>query len=293
MTAQSWRGSLDRRRNIAMRPQPEWAWRAGSMTVRWRVSTPLRVMAVPIVRSIVRVRLSRGFAVALVGCFGLAACSGTGQVNAGQNNAATCVVPFPHASTRHVRIGGTVVLSDSGIGCHPDFSGPHTITTRGVPNHHPSRAMKLVASVSRGAFRVRVRVPSDWDPGVVVFQLFGPLVDRSCPPNASCKAQEVTVRTYARRRPVPAWALRCLPRGSARVGPASSYVGLTPAEGERRSRHHDGDSLVWVGGGGRCSHFDDQVVRTHPIAVVSSTRLIADPGARVIAAARAVDGWQP
>jgi hypothetical protein len=96
-----------------------------------------------------------------------------------------------------------------------------------------------------------------------------------------------------RPQPPPAWAKRCLPKRRDRTGTASGYVRLTAAAAERRSRHHHGDSLVWVGGGGRCSHFDDQVVRVHPIAVVSSTRLIDDPRARVIAAARAVRGWQP
>ena len=39
--------------------------------------------------------------------------------------------------------------------------------------------------------------------------------------------------------------------------------------------------------------FVDDVYRTHPIAVVISTRLLRQPGARIIAAVRAAPGWQP
>jgi hypothetical protein len=130
-------------------------------------------------------------------CIGLGACSGSGKADGGQSNAAPCVVPSPQVSSRHVRIGGSVVLYDSGIRCHPDFSGPHTITIRGVPNHHPNRAVNVTVRVGRtGTFDVKVFIPRNWKPGIVVFELFGPLVDRSCPPNASCKAQEVTIRTH-------------------------------------------------------------------------------------------------
>ena len=142
------------------------------------------------------VRYSRLTLLAAVICLGLGACSASGQIEGGQSGGAPCVVPFPRASTRQVRIGGSVVLSDSGITCHPDFSGPHTITVRGVPNHHPNRAIKLVVPVEKpGVFHVKVFIPRNWAPGVVVFELFGPIVDRSCPPNASCKAQEVRIFT--------------------------------------------------------------------------------------------------
>jgi hypothetical protein len=137
------------------------------------------------------VRLSRGVLPLVVFGLALTACSGS-EIG----NSAPCVVPSPHASSRHVLIGGTVVLSASGIGCHPDFSGPHTVTIKGVPNDHPNRAMSLVVRVSKqGSFRAKVHVPPDWDPGHVVFELYGPLVDRSCPPNASCKALEVALFT--------------------------------------------------------------------------------------------------
>lgn len=112
-------------------------------------------------------------------------------------------------------------------------------------------------------------------------------------PLAARSSGRVGFDRHPSRRPVPAWAKKCLPRGSERLGPAPKYVGLTPAAAEQRSRHSHRDSLVWAGGGGRCSHFDDQVARSHPIAVVYTTRLISDPRARIIAAARAEPDWQP
>jgi hypothetical protein len=114
-------------------------------------------------------------------------------------------------------IGGTVVLSAAGIRCHPDFSGPHTVTITGVPNDHPNRAMSLVVQVSKqGTFRAKVHIPSDWDPGHVVFELYGPLVDRSCPPNASCTASEVSLLTD--RSAIEAAILAVALRAAARAG---------------------------------------------------------------------------
>jgi hypothetical protein len=90
-----------------------------------------------------------------------------------------------------------VVLYDSGIRCHPDFSGPHTVTIQGVPNQHPNRAVNVTVPVGRtGTFDVKVFIPRNWKPGIVMFTLFGPLVDRACPPNAVCKAKEITVFTH-------------------------------------------------------------------------------------------------
>jgi hypothetical protein len=91
---------------------------------------------------------------------------------------------------------------------------------------------------------------------------------------------------------VPAWAAKCMPQGSQRLGPARRYVGLTPSAANRLDEHSSSD-LVYAGGGGRCSTFNDDVYRRHPIAVVISTRLIGTPGARIVAAARAVPGWEP
>jgi hypothetical protein len=83
-----------------------------------------------------------------------------------------------------------------------------------------------------------------------------------------------------------------MPQGSQRLGPARRYVGLTPGAANRLDEHSSND-LVYAGGGGRCSTFNDDVYRPHPIAVVISTRLIGTPGARIVAAARAVPGWEP
>jgi hypothetical protein len=109
---------------------------------------------------------------------------------------------------------------------------------------------------------------------------------------AASRPGSATSIGHATRKPVPAWAQKCLPRGRERIGSAPSYLGLTPAAAERRSGH-DGDSLVYAGGGKQCSHFDDQVARSYPIAVVYNTRFIRNPRARIIAAVRAAPGWEP
>jgi hypothetical protein len=87
---------------------------------------------------------------------------------------------------------------------------------------------------------------------------------------------------------VPLWATRCLPTGRQRLGAAPFYVGLTFAAAQRLT-----NSPVFAGGGGRCSTFNDDVYRTHPIAVVYNTWNPREPNARIIAAVRAVAGWQP
>jgi hypothetical protein len=89
----------------------------------------------------------------------------------------------------------------------------------------------------------------------------------------------------------PAWAQKCLPRGSQRLGSAPRYVGLTARAAEELDQHRN--DLVYAGGGGKCATFDDDVYRTHPIAVVYSTRRLRARGARIIAAVRAVPGWGP
>jgi hypothetical protein len=89
-------------------------------------------------------------------------------------------------------------------------------------------------------------------------------------------------------RPVPAWVAKCLPKGSALLGPAPRYIGLTPGAANRLN-----GGVVYAGGGGKCFTFDDDVYRPRPIAVVISTRLVRTPGSRIVAAARAVAGWQP
>lgn len=88
--------------------------------------------------------------------------------------------------------------------------------------------------------------------------------------------------------PVPRWAAKCLPKGGQRLGVAPSYVGLTFAAAQRRV-----NSPVFAGGGGRCASFDDDVLRTHPIAVVYNTWDVHQRRARIVAAVRAVAGWQP
>ena len=122
--------------------------------------------------------------------------------------------------------------------------------------------------------------------------VFGVVHAASASTAAARSPSRATPGRHARRRPVPAWAKKCLPKGQERVGPAPKYVGLTPAAASRRARHRR-DGLVFAGGGGRCSNFNDQVVRAHPIAVVYNTRLIRDPRARIIAAVRAAPGWHP
>ena len=89
---------------------------------------------------------------------------------------------------------------------------------------------------------------------------------------------------------VPAWAAKCLPKGTERVGSAPKYVGLT-----RFAALHlkNATSLVFAGGGGVCARTSDLVYRSHPIAVVYNTRNGHGPDARIIAAARAVAGWEP
>jgi hypothetical protein len=87
---------------------------------------------------------------------------------------------------------------------------------------------------------------------------------------------------------LPRWAARCLPKGRQRLGVARSYVGLSFAAAQSRT-----NSPVFAGGGGRCSSFDDDVLRTHPIAVVYNTWDVHQRRARIIAAVRAVAGWQP
>jgi hypothetical protein len=97
---------------------------------------------------------------------------------------------------------------------------------------------------------------------------------------------ETTVH-HATSRSVPRWAQTCLPKGRQRLGPAPKYVGLTFAAGQRLE-----NSPVFAGGGGRCSYFNDDVYRTHPIAVVYSAWNPHERKARIIAAVRAVAGWQ-
>jgi hypothetical protein len=92
----------------------------------------------------------------------------------------------------------------------------------------------------------------------------------------------------ATSRPVLRWAQKCLPKGRQRLGPAPRYVGLTFAAAQRLE-----NSPVFAGGGGRCSGFNDDVYRTRPIAVVYNAWNVHERKARIIAAVRAVAGWQP
>ena len=105
--------------------------------------------------------------------------------------------------------------------------------------------------------------------------------------SATAAARPATKHQRA-TRPVPAWAEKCLPRGSQRLRSAPQFVGLTLAAAQRLS----GGDLELAGAGGRCSHVNDLVYRRHPIAVVFNTRP-RRPKARVIAAVRAAAGWQP
>lgn len=89
---------------------------------------------------------------------------------------------------------------------------------------------------------------------------------------------------------VPAWAAKCLPKGAERLGPAPKYLGLTRSAALRLT---DSSSLVFAGGGGVCARTSDLVYRSHPIAVVYSTRDGRGKNTRIIAAARAVAGWHP
>jgi hypothetical protein len=99
------------------------------------------------------------------------------------------------------------------------------------------------------------------------------------------------VSLTATKGSIPAWAQKCLPRGSRRLGTATRYIGLTRAAAGRLDHHRN--SLVFAGGGGRCAGFQDQVFRTHPIAVVYNVWNVHRPEARIIAAVRAAPGWQP
>lgn len=107
--------------------------------------------------------------------------------------------------------------------------------------------------------------------------------------SGSTAAQNVSLA--ATSKTIPAWAQKCLPRGSKRLGTAASYVGLSPAAAERLDRPRN--DLVFAGGGGRCASFQDQVLRSHPIAVVYNVWNVHRPNARVIAAVRAAYGWHP
>ena len=96
---------------------------------------------------------------------------------------------------------------------------------------------------------------------------------------------------------VPRWATKCLPKGRQRLGTAPQFVGLTFTAAQRligTQQHlkHPPD-LVFAGAGGRCSDFNDLVYRRYPVAVVFNTRNPREPKARIIAAVRAVGGWQP
>lgn len=108
---------------------------------------------------------------------------------------------------------------------------------------------------------------------------------------AGCAASQRHAAPGKPNPSVPAWARKCLPKGSQLLGPAPGYVGLTAREAERLD--HRANDLVYAGGGGRCSTFNDDVHRSHPVAVVYSTRRVRAPGARIVAAARAVPGWAP
>ena len=97
-----------------------------------------------------------------------------------------------------------------------------------------------------------------------------------------------TSEHHASSGAVARWTEQCLPKGRQRLGTASGYVGLTFAGAQRLT-----NSPVLAGGGGRCSTFNDDVYRTHPIAVVYNTWNPRARNARIIAAVRAVAGWQP
>lgn len=90
---------------------------------------------------------------------------------------------------------------------------------------------------------------------------------------------------------IPSWARKCPPSGSQSLGPAPEYVGLTHAAARRLDRY--GNDLVFAGGGGRCSSFNDDVGRVHPIAVVYNAWDQRRPTARIVAAVRAAPGWGP
>jgi hypothetical protein len=105
------------------------------------------------------------------------------------------------------------------------------------------------------------------------------------------RTQGVSLGSSKGVRSIPAWAQKCLPKGAKRVGSAPKYISLTPAAAVRLDRHRN--DLVFAGGGGRCGSFQDDVYRSHPIAVVYNLWNIHRPDARIIAAVRAAPGWQP
>jgi hypothetical protein len=108
-------------------------------------------------------------------------------------------------------------------------------------------------------------------------------------PNRTTQTRSpATTEHHATSRSVPRWAQTCLPKGRQRVDLAPKYVGLTFAAAQRLE-----NSPVFAGGGGRCSHFNDDVYRTHPIAVVYNAWNVHERKARIIIAVRAVAGWQP
>ena len=111
----------------------------------------------------------------------------------------------------------------------------------------------------------------------------------TAPPKSTAEGgSPATTEHHASSGAAPRWAEQCLPKGRQRLGPAPKYVGLTFAAAQ-----HLENSPVFAGGGGRCSHFNDDVYRTHPIAVVYNAWNAHERKARVIAAVRAVAGWQP
>lgn len=107
---------------------------------------------------------------------------------------------------------------------------------------------------------------------------------------ASSRVQGQDVKLTASRGSIPAWAEKCLPTGSQRLGTAPKYVGLTRAAALRLS---NSPALVFAGGGGRCSTFRDDVYRRRPIAVVYNVWNVRRPDAKIVAAVRATPGWHP
>lgn len=108
-------------------------------------------------------------------------------------------------------------------------------------------------------------------------------------PNSTAQVgSQATAEHHAAGITVPRWARKCLPKGGQRLGAAPGFVGLTFAAAQRLT-----NSPVFAGGGGRCSTFSDDVYRTHPIAVVYNTWNPRQLKSRIIAAVRAVPGWQP
>jgi hypothetical protein len=136
--------------------------------------------------------LCSALGVVLVGCGG----GGAGS----DAYTSSCHPPFPQVSSHKVRPGGSVVLTNPGLRCHPYFAGPqtYTITFDVLSRTHMLVRTAKVASVRAGvtgAFRVTLHISTYVRPGQgIEINLDGPRDDeRWCPPDADCGTETAGV----------------------------------------------------------------------------------------------------